>query len=97
MAAATEQLAGRWPGMDRYDTAQLARTREDLGFLLRFLEAAVLTGDDRILTDYLAWLEEVLASRGLPATVVPATLQAVQAALPPGARRAHDLLLELRA
>lgn len=95
VSAAVDRLAERWPEIRGYDAAQLARTREDLAFLLRFLEAAVLTGDDRLMVDYVGWLEEVLTSRGLPAAVVGESLRAVQAVLPPRLRRSHDVLLGL--
>ncbi|MBW3619204.1 MAG: B12-binding domain-containing protein [Actinobacteria bacterium] len=95
VVAATDRLAERWPAVRDYDAAQLARTHEDLQFLLRFLEAAVMTGDDRVMVEYLVWLEEVLTSRGLPASVVDESLRAVQAALPSHLRRTHDVLLGL--
>jgi methanogenic corrinoid protein MtbC1 len=89
-------LRDRLPGMATYSQDQLARTREDLDYLLRFLLAAVLTRDERILTEYIPWLERVLTSRGVPAAVVPVTLEAVQEAVPAEMRRAHDMLLAAR-
>lgn len=91
--AAMTELTRSWPRVASYTPTQLQRTREDLGYLLRFLHAAVLTDDDRILSDYLGWLEHVLTSRSVPGDVVPVTVRAVQAAVPPSLRRTHDLLL----
>lgn len=72
--AALEQ---RWPDMRGYDDAQRARTREDLDYLIGFLEAACLTGDVGLLRDYLDWLVAVLTVRGVPAAVLGPTMAAV--------------------
>lgn len=83
---AERALLARWPDLAAYDAEQRARTREDLHYLLGFLEAACLTGDDRVLGDYLTWLEEVLSSRGVPARVLDPTIDAVRQGL-----QAHGL------
>jgi methanogenic corrinoid protein MtbC1 len=80
--AALSGLFLRFPQLAGYGQAQLARTREDLAYILQFLEAALLTGDSRIfLHEFLPWLTRVLTARGLPASVVTAGLEAVGAAL----------------
>jgi methanogenic corrinoid protein MtbC1 len=95
--AACDELAGAWPPFTSLDATAIERTREDFAYLLRFLEAAVLTGDDRVLVDYVEWLGVVLSSRGVPPEVVPLTLRCLQRALPPGFRAAHDALLRATA
>jgi hypothetical protein len=80
--AAMNELFLRFPPLAGYSQAQLARTREDLGYILQFLEAALLTDDPRIFLDeFLPWLTRVLTSRGLPAGVVTVGLEALGAAL----------------
>ena len=82
--AALNQLFLRFPPMAGYTKAQLERTSEDLGSILQFLEAALLTNDPRIfLTEFLPWLTRVLTARGLPAQVVTIGLEALEAVLDP--------------
>jgi methanogenic corrinoid protein MtbC1 len=59
-------LISRFPPAAEYSSWQLARTREDLDYILRFVEASLLTGDDSIVTSLAGWLTSVLAARGLP-------------------------------
>ena len=80
--AAMSELFLRFPPLAGYSEAQLARTREDLGYILQFLEGSLLTDDPRIFLDeFLPWLTRVLTSRGLPAGVVTVGLEALGAAL----------------
>ena len=80
--AAMSELFLRFPPLAGYSENQLARTREDLGYILQFLEAALLTDDRRLfLEEFLPWLTGVLTSRGLPAGVVAVGLEALGAAL----------------
>jgi methanogenic corrinoid protein MtbC1 len=80
--AAMGELFLRFPPLAGYGEVQLARTREDLGYILQFLEAALLTDDPRIFLDeFLPWLTRVLTSRGLPAGVVTVGLEALGAVL----------------
>jgi methanogenic corrinoid protein MtbC1 len=82
--AAMSELFLRFPPIAGYSEAQLARTREDLGYILQFLEAALLTDDPRIfLSEFLPWLARVLTTRGLPAGVVTVGLEALGAVLGP--------------
>ena len=72
------ELFLRFPPLAGYSETQLARTREDLGYILQFLEAALLTDDSRLfLEEFLPWLTGVLTSRGLPAGVVTVGLEAL--------------------
>ncbi len=80
--AAMNELFLRFPPLAGYSETQLARTREDLGYMLQFVEAALLTDDPRIFLDeFLPWLTQVLTSRGLPAGVVTVGLEALAAVL----------------
>jgi methanogenic corrinoid protein MtbC1 len=80
--AALNELFLRFPPLAGYSQAQLARTSEDLAYILQFLEAALLTDDPRIfLVEFLPWLTRVLTARGLPADVVTAGLEALGAVL----------------
>jgi B12 binding domain len=82
--AAMSELFLRFPPLAGYSEAQLARTREDLAYILQFLEATLLTDDPRIfLSEFLPWLTRVLTSRGLPADVVTVGLSALRAVLHP--------------
>jgi hypothetical protein len=87
-------LVARFPPMANYNDEQLTRTREDLAFNLQFLAAAMLVRDDTIFTDFLDWLQTLLANRGVPRTALPAGLEALKAALrgePPEGVRLLDL------
>jgi methanogenic corrinoid protein MtbC1 len=88
--AAMSELFLRFPPLAGYSQAQLTRTREDLGYILQFLEAALLTDDPRIFLDeFLPWLTRLLTARGLPAGVVTVGLEALGAALDPFPRSQH--------
>ena len=78
---AEDELRRRLPYMREADERQRARTREDLEFLLAFVEAAVLTNDASIVAEYLPWLRDVLTTRGVPAKVLVPTVEATAAAL----------------
>jgi methanogenic corrinoid protein MtbC1 len=79
---AMSELFLRFPALAGYSQSQLARTREDLSYILQFLEAALLTDDPRIFLDeFLPWLTRVLTSRGLPAGVITVGLEALAAVL----------------
>jgi hypothetical protein len=94
--AAMGELFLRFPPLAGYNETQLARTREDLGYILRFLEAALLTDDPRLfLDDFLPWLTGVLTSRGLPAAVVAVGLEALGAVLD-GFPRGRELIVRGR-
>jgi methanogenic corrinoid protein MtbC1 len=84
LEAAMSELFLRFPPLAGYSEGQLARTREDLGYILQFLEAALLTDDPRLFLDeFLPWLTGVLTSRGLHSGVVAVGLEALGAVLDP--------------
>lgn len=92
-AIAFDQLTQHFPPMASYDTRQIARTCEDLAFILRFVAAAVLVDDRIVLTDFLDWLGVVLTARGVPSTALVAGLEALQPIIeqisPAGAALGH--------
>jgi diguanylate cyclase (GGDEF)-like protein len=75
--AAFEGLAARYPPLADYDERQLARAREDLVFIVRFLAASLLADDHAIFTDYLDWLQNLLGRRGVPPQALIAGLEAL--------------------
>lgn len=70
VTAAMDQLAGRLPDFAAYTDRQREETRNDLAYILQFAEASALTGDSRVFTDFLGWLEVVLEARGIPRQAV---------------------------
>jgi len=94
--AAMSELFMRYPPLAGYTEGQLARSREDLGYILQFLEAALLSDDPRLFLDeFLPWLTGVLTSRGLPAGVVTVGLEALGAVLD-GFPRGRELIVRGR-
>ena len=92
--AAMSELFLRFPPLAGYSETQLARTREDLGYILQYLEAALLTDDPRLFLDeFLPWLTRVLTARGLPAGVVTLGLEALGVALD-GYTRSQELITQ---
>ncbi len=65
-AAAFDGLVTRFAPMDTYDARQLARTREDLVFIVQFLAAAIVVSDESIFTEFTQWLQTLLVHRGVP-------------------------------
>jgi methanogenic corrinoid protein MtbC1 len=87
-------LALRMPTMATFTPRQLSRTRADYLYITRFLEAAVLVGDDSVFSDFLEWLDAVLATAGLPPTVLPLSLEVLRGCLSPGLPQTSRLLDE---
>jgi methanogenic corrinoid protein MtbC1 len=94
---AMSALADRFPPLADYTSRQPARTREDLGYILRFVEASLLTGDDSIITGFASWLKSVLAARGLPGGIVPLGIGVLRECLPEGRNEADRLLTAMTA
>jgi methanogenic corrinoid protein MtbC1 len=65
--AAMVRLGERFPPLAGYSPDQVARTREDFGYILQFAQAAILTRDATLFDDFLGWLEQLLVARGVPA------------------------------
>jgi methanogenic corrinoid protein MtbC1 len=73
--AAMHRLRLQFPPVAGYDHYQLARTEEDLGYILQYIEASLLTGDERIVDEFVPWLSSVLVARGLSPTAVTLSLE----------------------
>jgi hypothetical protein len=76
--AAFDGLTTRFPRMADYDERQIARTQEDLVFIVRFLAATMLAADQAIFGDFLDWLQTLLVRRGLPPQALIAGLEALR-------------------
>jgi methanogenic corrinoid protein MtbC1 len=94
---AMSALASRFPPLANYTSWQLARTREDLDYIIRFVEASLLTGDDSISTDFTSWLKSVLAARGMPDEIVPLGIGALRECVPEGLSEVDRLLTAMKA
>lgn len=94
---AISALATRYPPLAHYTAWQLARTREDFGYIIRFVEAAILAKDDSIVTDFAGWLASVLAARGLPDRIIPLSIAVLRNCLPDGFSQADRLLQAMTA
>lgn len=76
-------LERRLPGMAAFDERRRRHTREDLDYIVRFADVALFVDDPTIFTDFIAWLAQLLAGRGLPDEVMLVTLEAVRDAVGP--------------
>ncbi|MFP5020814.1 cobalamin B12-binding domain-containing protein [Pseudonocardia phyllosphaerae] len=97
VAAVMDRLAERIPAMRDYDDEQTQRTAEDVRHIVDFLAVALYTGDAELFTSFLAWTADVLAARGVPATVLPPTLRMLAAELRDFARASDVLATALQA
>ena len=70
-------LMATYPSMGGYGEGQLARTREDLEYIVRFLAAASLVEDPTVFSEFLAWLRRLLAARAVPDGALTAGLAAL--------------------
>ena len=93
---AFDELTRAFPQMSSYDDAQLARTREDLAFITRYVAAALLVCDPTVLTEFLGWLRTLLANRGVPPRALEAGLDVLAPMLAGRDSRAGQLLAEVR-
>jgi hypothetical protein len=75
-------LAERFPGLARYDDEQLARTREDFGYIVHFIQAAVLLREDEVFHEFARWLRQLLEARGVPARALHLSFEALAATRP---------------
>lgn len=69
------------PGLSSMTEPQLARTREDIGFILRFCSAAMVTRDPTVLDEFTLWLRDLLAPRHVPAATIKVSYEAIGAVL----------------
>jgi diguanylate cyclase (GGDEF)-like protein len=86
LAAAAEALGGAaldglrvlFPPMAGYDERRLARTREDLVFIVQFLAAARLAADHTVFSEFLNWLQDLLGHRDVPPRALITGLEALR-------------------
>ncbi|HVL06984.1 MAG TPA: cobalamin B12-binding domain-containing protein [Acidimicrobiales bacterium] len=90
--AAMADLAMECPDVAGYSPSQLKRTREDLDYIVRFVEAAVLTADDTVVDEFVRWLVPLLSARGVPPRTVVAGIDVLRRHLPPQHQSAARLL-----
>lgn len=74
-------LTTAFPAMAAYDETSLSRTREDLVYIVQFLAAAIAAGDDTVFLEFLTWLDQLLAHRGVPTRAIIAGLEALRPGL----------------
>jgi methanogenic corrinoid protein MtbC1 len=84
------RLQHRFSTMGQYNPRQLRSTHEDLRHIVRFLSAALLVDDLSLFTDFLAWLDEVLAARGVPRRALALGLDCLDVPGPRAARFLQD-------
>lgn len=77
VAAAFSRLRAAWPGMADYGDYQLARTEEDLGYLVDFLGAALYVDDPDLYSRFISWMARVLEARGVPMQALRAGITVV--------------------
>ena len=73
-----ERLVADFAPLAAFDDRQLARTREDLVFIVEFLAAAILADDLDVFTEFLAWLQALLVNRGVPPRSLVSGLDALE-------------------
>lgn len=78
-------LADRFPALAHYDDEQLARTREDFGYIIHFIQAAILLRDSDVFHEFTDWLRLLLEARGVPAAAFRLSLEALTATRPESA------------
>ena len=80
-SAAFDGFADRFPPVADYDERQIARTREDFVFIVRFLAATLLAADHAIFGEFIDWLQNLLVRRGVPPQALIAALEALRPAV----------------
>lgn len=83
-----------FPRLATYDHTQRARTLEDLTYMVRFTAAARLVHDPAVLSEFVAWLLELLRHRGVPGQAVTAGLRALEPGVSQLDRGAGRVLLD---
>ena len=78
----TADLAAHVPFIRGYTPWQLKKTREDLDYIVRFVEAAILTADDTVVDEFLRWLIPLLSVRGVPPEAVLLGIKSLRRHLP---------------
>ena len=95
---AMADLSVHFPEVVAYSPWQLKKAREDLDYIVRFVEAALLTGDDTVVVEFVSWLVPLLSARGVPPRVVLLGIKCLRRCLSrehEGAQRLLDLAADL--
>lgn len=79
---AMADLAAHLAEVAAYSPWQLTKTREDLDYIIRFVEAALLTADDTVVIEFVRWLVPLLSARGVPPNVVLLGIKSLRRCLP---------------
>jgi methanogenic corrinoid protein MtbC1 len=80
--AAVLALTEVYPAVRGFSPQQLASTKQDYHYILKFLGAAVLCDDPQVFNEFLDWQQIVLTSRGLPPTMLQTSVAALGDVLP---------------
>lgn len=75
------ELLRRQPRLHSMTAAQLARTREDIAYILGFCSAAMAGHDPTVLDEFTLWLRDLLAPRNVPAETIKVSYDAIAAVL----------------
>jgi len=90
--AVVDELIRARPEVAGYDKRQLERTREDVDYIRRFLSCALLIDDSTLFTDFVSWLRDLLAARGVARDVLVDSLRAIYRELGDGLPATRALL-----
>jgi methanogenic corrinoid protein MtbC1 len=77
VAACITEMFVRIPAMSSYNARQLAHTRADLGYILRYLAVSLDVEEPDLFDGFITWLTEVLSSRNVPPAVLDTSLDIV--------------------
>ena len=93
-SAIVDRVGGTFrPPVDAIDAERwLARTREDLEWILRFAAVSLDVADPTLFHEFLSWLQGVLVVRGVPVAALAVGLDRLADALPGGLPAVHELL-----
>ncbi|MDQ4090412.1 MAG: cobalamin B12-binding domain-containing protein [Actinomycetota bacterium] len=80
--AAMADLEVHYPDLEAYSPWQRRKAREDLDYIVRFVEAAVLTADDTVVVEFMRWLVPVLSARGVPPSALLLGVGSLRRSLP---------------
>lgn len=92
--SALRVLTSRYAPMLSLDRRQVAQIEDDIAHALRFLESALVVGDDSVLTEFVGWTATIHEALELPVRVLPLSLHAVRDSLPDGLDDARRLLAD---
>ena len=92
LVLALERQAGAGQWVRAMDERQRRHSLEDLRWLARYAAAALACDDPTVLDELLGWLEPLMSSRGVPASVLPDGVRYLADAMEPRTPSVADLL-----